>query len=121
LEQDNMRLEQDNTRRRSDGTRSDGAAQRAAEKEQAREVSLRRIGQLFTPYRWPLAVVTAIIVASSVVAMASPFLLREVIDKALPQQNLTLLVWLVVGMVAVAGVTSAFGVVQTWISTKVGQ
>jgi ATP-binding cassette subfamily B protein len=32
-----------------------------------------------------------------------------------------LLVWLVVGMVAVAAVTSAFGVVQTWISTKVGQ
>ena len=82
---------------------------------------MRRIGQLFTPYRWPLAVVTAIIVASSVVAMASPFLLRAVIDKALPEQNLTLLVWLVVGMVAVAAVTSAFGVVQTWISTKVGQ
>jgi len=82
---------------------------------------LRRIGQLFTPYRWPLAVVTAIIVASSVVAMASPFLLRAVIDKALPEQNLTLLVWLVVGMVAVTAVTSAFGVVQTWISTNVGQ
>ena len=32
-----------------------------------------------------------------------------------------LLVWLVVGMVAVAAVTSAFGVIQTWISTKVGQ
>ncbi|HEY2764358.1 MAG TPA: ABC transporter ATP-binding protein [Pseudonocardiaceae bacterium] len=86
-----------------------------------REVSLRRIGRLFMPYRWPLAGVTAIIVASSVVAMASPFLLRAVIDKALPEQNLTLLVWLVVGMVAVAAVTSAFGVVQTWISTKVGQ
>jgi ATP-binding cassette subfamily B protein len=33
----------------------------------------------------------------------------------------TLLVWLVIGMVAVAAVTSALGVVQTWISTKVGQ
>ncbi|MGH3938041.1 MAG: ABC transporter ATP-binding protein [Pseudonocardiaceae bacterium] len=108
--------------RRSDGDpRSVSPAQRSAEKEQAREVSLRRIGQLFTPYRGPLAVVTAIIVASSVVAMASPFLLRAVIDKALPEQDLTLLVWLVVGMVAVAAVTSAFGVIQTWISTKVGQ
>ena len=84
-------------------------------------MSLRRIGQLFTPYRRQLTTVTAIIVASSVVAMASPFLLREVIDKALPQQNLALLVWLVVGMVAVSAVTSAFGVIQTWISTKVGQ
>ena len=93
----------------------------AAEKAQAREVSLRRIGALFTNYRGQLAVVTAIIVASSIVAMASPFLLRAVIDRALPERNLTLLVWLVVGMVAVAAVTSAFGVVQTWISTKVGQ
>ena len=53
--------------------------------------------------------------------MASPFLLRAVIDTALPQQNLPLLVWLVIGMVAVAAITSALGVVQTWISTKVGQ
>ncbi len=93
----------------------------AAEKQQAREVSLRRIGGLFSPYKAQLAVVVAIIVASSVVGMASPFLLRAVLDRALPTQNLALLVWLVLGMVAVAAITSAFGVVQTWISTKVGQ
>jgi ATP-binding cassette, subfamily B, bacterial len=93
----------------------------AAEKAQAREVSLRRIGRLFTPYRWPLAIVTAIIVASSLVGLASPFLLRAVIDKALPERNLQLLAWLVIAMVAVAAITSAFGVMQTWISTKVGQ
>ncbi|BCJ56257.1 multidrug ABC transporter ATP-binding protein [Actinoplanes sp. NBRC 14428] len=58
---------------------------------------------------------------SSVVSMASPFLLREVIDVALPDRNLTLLAWLVAGMVAVAALTSALGVVQTWISTTVGQ
>jgi ATP-binding cassette subfamily B protein len=84
-------------------------------------VSLRRIGRLFTPYRWQLAIVTAIIAASSVVGLASPFLLRAVIDTALPDKNVRLLAWLVAGMVAVAAVTSAFGVIQTWISTKVGQ
>ena len=93
----------------------------AAEKAQAREVSLRRIGRLFTPYRWQLAIVTAIIAASSVVGLASPFLLRAVIDDALPARNVRLLAWLVAGMIAVAAVTSAFGVIQTWISTKVGQ
>ncbi|HZM67876.1 MAG TPA: ABC transporter ATP-binding protein [Nakamurella sp.] len=92
-----------------------------AEKAQAREVSLRRIGRLFQPHGWSLLIVTVIIVASSVVAMASPFLLRAVIDKALPQQNLTLLVWLVLGMLAVAAITAALGVIQTWISTAVGQ
>jgi ATP-binding cassette subfamily B protein len=93
----------------------------AAERKQAREVSLRRIGRLFAPYRWPLAAVVAIIVASSLVATASPFLLRSVIDTALPDRNLTLLSWLVAGMMGVAAVTAAFGVIQTWISTKIGQ
>ncbi len=93
----------------------------AAEKAQARQVSLRRIGRLFTPYRWQMAIVTAIIVASSVVGLASPFLLRAVIDTALPHRDVRLLAWLVIGMVAVAAVTSAFGVIQTWISTRVGQ
>jgi ATP-binding cassette subfamily B protein len=93
----------------------------AAEKAQAGSVSLRRIGALFSAHKTQLAVVTAIIVASSVISMASPFLLREVIDVALPHQNVRLLAWLVIGMVAVAALTSALGVIQTWISTTVGQ
>jgi len=107
----------DNNRGRNHGPRTVTAEQKA----QARDVSLRRIGRLFTPYRWQLAVVTAIIAASSIVGLASPFLLRAVIDTALPDRNLRLLIWLVLGMVAVAAVTSVFGVIQTWISTKVGQ
>jgi ATP-binding cassette subfamily B protein len=91
------------------------------EKEQARAVSLRRIGALFAPHRGPLSVVVATIVASSIVGMASPFLLREVIDVALPQRDVPLLAWLAGGMVAVAAVTAALGVAQTWISTRIGQ
>ncbi|WP_274622862.1 ABC transporter ATP-binding protein [Paractinoplanes aksuensis] len=93
----------------------------AAEIAQAKNVSLRRIGALFTDHRGPLAVVVLTIVASSIVGLASPFLLRAVIDSALPDKNVQLLVWLVIGMVAVAAVTSALGVVQTWISTTIGQ
>jgi len=92
-----------------------------AEKSQARSVSLRRIGRLFRPYKGTLLIVVLIIMASSIISMASPFLLREVIDRALPQHDTTLLVWLVLGMVAVAAVTSALGVVQTWQSSRVGQ
>ena len=93
----------------------------AEEKRQAGEVSLRRIAQLFAAYRWSVLVVVAIIVASSIVGLASPFLLRGIIDTALPQQDLRLLVVLAAGMVVVAAITSVLGVVQTWISTKVGQ
>ncbi|WP_335644190.1 ABC transporter transmembrane domain-containing protein [Arthrobacter crystallopoietes] len=93
----------------------------AAERDQAQHVSLRRIAALFRPYRWQLTLVTAIIIASSVVSMASPFLLRAVIDTALPEQDVRLLVFLTAGMLAVAVITAAFGVVQTWISTRIGQ
>jgi len=92
-----------------------------AEKAQARSVSLRRISRLFHPHRRAIAGVTAIIVASSVLGMASPFLLRAVIDTALPNRDLPLLAMLAGGMVAVAALTAALGVVQTWVSTRVGQ
>jgi ATP-binding cassette subfamily B protein len=92
-----------------------------AEKAQARAVPLRRIGALFVGHRRHLAVVVAVIVLSSVIAMGSPFLLREIIDVALPQSDLRLLIFLVAGMVGIAAATSALGVVQTWISTTVGQ
>jgi ATP-binding cassette subfamily B protein len=93
----------------------------ADERRRASEVSLRRIAGLFTPYRWSVLTVVAIIAASSVVGLASPFLLRGIIDVALPQQDLRLLVLLALAMVGVAAVTSALGVVQTWVSTQVGQ
>src|SRR3954465_11787115 len=93
----------------------------AEEKRQASEVSLGRIARLFTPYRWPVLGVVAIIVAASIVGLASPFLLRGIIDTARPQQDLRLLVVLTAAMVVVAAVTSVLGVVQTWVSTKVGQ
>ncbi|MEW2441003.1 ABC transporter ATP-binding protein [Micromonospora marina] len=101
--------------------RRDGRTVSPAEKAQARAVSLRRIGRLFTAHRGPLAAVVTIIVASSIIAMAMPFLLRTVIDRALPERDLTLLAWLVAGMVAVAAVTAVLGVAQTLISTRVGQ
>jgi ATP-binding cassette subfamily B protein len=95
--------------------------QRQRDREQAKQVSLRRIARLFAPHRYSLVIVIAVIVVSSIVGLASPFLLREVIDVALPQRDVRLLVGLVVGMVVVAAVTAALGVVQTWISTSVGQ
>jgi len=94
---------------------------RAEDAELARRVSLGRIARLFRPHRRPLSVVVAVIVASSIVAMASPFLLRAVIDDALPRRDVRLLALLAGGMIAVAAVTSALGVVQAWISTGVGQ
>jgi len=82
---------------------------------------LSRIARLFRPYRGRLSAVLALIVVSAVLGMASPFLLREVLDKAIPQGDTKLLTWLVLGMIGVSVVTGVLSVAQTWLSNVVGQ
>ncbi len=53
--------------------------------------------------------------------MISPFLLRAVLDQAIPEANTGLLVALVVGMIGIAVATGALGVAQTLLSNTVGQ
>jgi ATP-binding cassette, subfamily B, bacterial len=84
-------------------------------------VPLRRIMRLFRPYRWSLSFVLFLVAASSLVSLVNPFLIREVIDVALPQGRTGLLTVLVVGMIVVSIATSSFSVSQTYVSTKVGQ
>lgn len=82
---------------------------------------LRRILRLFRPYRGRLALVGLLVAASALVSVASPFLLREILDTAIPERRTGLLSLLALGMIAAAVVTSVFGVLQTLISTTVGQ
>ncbi|MFF0303422.1 ABC transporter ATP-binding protein [Streptomyces sp. NPDC004562] len=91
----------------------------AAAAEQPRQV--RRILRLFRPYRGRLAVVGVLVGASSLVGVATPFLLKEILDVAIPQGRTGLLSLLALGMILSAVLTSVFGVLQTLISTTVGQ
>ncbi|MEZ5092845.1 ABC transporter ATP-binding protein [Nocardioides sp.] len=84
-------------------------------------VSLRRVLRLFAPHRARLALVMALIVASSSVGLAQPFLVKRVIDEAIPRQDVALLTWCVLAMVGIAAVSAAIGVLQTWQATTVGQ
>ncbi|MFE9424896.1 ABC transporter ATP-binding protein [Kitasatospora sp. NPDC006697] len=80
-----------------------------------------RILRLFKPYRGRLAVVGLLVAASAVVSVVTPFLLRAVLDTAIPQGRTGLLSLLVLGMIGAAVVNSVFNVLQTLISTTVGQ
>ncbi|MEU5836636.1 ABC transporter ATP-binding protein [Streptomyces diacarni] len=82
---------------------------------------VRRILRLFRPYRGRLTLVGLLVAASSLVSVASPFLLREILDVAIPEQRTGLLSLLALGMILTAVMTSVFGVLQTLISTTVGQ
>ncbi|MFD5544960.1 ABC transporter ATP-binding protein, partial [Streptomyces sp. NPDC127079] len=82
---------------------------------------VRRILALFRPYRGRLAVVGLLVGAASLVSVATPFLLKAILDTAIPQGRTGLLSLLALGMILSAVLTSVFGVLQTLISTTVGQ
>ncbi|CAL9384526.1 Putative multidrug export ATP-binding_permease protein [Streptomyces sp. enrichment culture] len=91
----------------------------AGAEEQPRQV--RRILKLFRPYRGRLAVVGLLVGAASLVSVATPFLLKAILDVAIPEGRTGLLSLLALGMILSAVLTSVFGVLQTLISTTVGQ
>ncbi len=62
-----------------------------------------------------------LIVVGSILSVASPFLLREAVDKGIIGHDLELLSWLVAGMIALAVINGVISVAQTWISNQVGQ
>src|SRR6478736_4672518 len=86
-----------------------------------RKANLRRIIALFRPYRARLGVVLTLIFFSSAIGVVSPFLLRQVLDVAIPQNDVQLLTALVAGMVAIPILTGVIGVWQTLLSNQVGQ
>ncbi|MGJ6980339.1 ABC transporter ATP-binding protein [Aestuariimicrobium soli] len=84
-------------------------------------VSLRRIARLFAPNKGQVTLVMGLLVGASLLGIVPPFLTREIIDHALPDGNLRLLVICTVAMVAVAALAAVFNVLQTWLSTVIGQ
>ena len=84
-------------------------------------VPLGRVLRLFRPYGWQLLFVAFLVAASALVSLVNPFLIREVIDVALPQGRTGMLTVLALAMIVVAVANSSFGVSQTYVSTRVGQ
>jgi ATP-binding cassette subfamily B protein len=80
-----------------------------------------RVVALFRPYHRQLTGLLGLILVSAGLGIVSPFLLREVLDKAIPEKDTGLLTALVAGMVAIPIVTGALGIGQTWLSNRVGQ
>ncbi len=86
-----------------------------------RKAHLHRIFPLFRPYRSQLAVVFALIVVAAALGVVPSFLLRGVLDTAIPQNDTSLLTLLVAGMIAIPIVTGVISVYQTLLSNRVGQ
>ena len=89
-----------------------------AEDIPARRVSLPRVGRLFAPYRVRLSGLLVLICLAAGLGVLSPFLLREVLDTAIPQKDTQLLTLLVGGMIALSIIGGVIGVARRGSQTR---
>lgn len=86
-----------------------------------RHFSIHRVLGLFRHYTDRVIIALGLILLASIIGIAAPFLLRAIIDDALPHRDLRLLTLLATVSIGLACVESAINVVQVLVATKVGQ
>jgi ATP-binding cassette subfamily B protein len=84
-------------------------------------VPLRRIAGLFRPHRGPMTALFTLIVLQAGLGVVSPFLLREILDDALPHRNTLLISLLAAGMIVCSVGSGSLGVATTGLSNTIGQ
>jgi ATP-binding cassette subfamily B protein len=83
--------------------------------------TLRRIAGFFGPYRAQVGLVMVSIVVTSLLGVVNPYLLKLLLDEAIPQRDLGQLNLLVALMIALPIISGLIGVGQTWLNNQVGQ
>jgi ATP-binding cassette subfamily B protein len=84
-------------------------------------IPFRRVAALFGPYKLLVSGVVLASAAQGLTSVMPPFLLRGIIDRALPERSAPLVTVLAVGMLVAAVATAALGVLTTRLATVVGQ
>jgi len=108
-------------KRSADGSDRPSGRRSTAADRPSRPGEVRRVLRLFTAYRGAMSFVGILIVASAVTSLATPFLLRHILDESLPNRDTATTALLAGGMIAVAVITTVLDVVQSRQSTIVGQ
>ena len=83
--------------------------------------TIRRILVFFRPYRAKMAIVLVAIIATSLIGLANPYLLKLLIDEAIPEQDWFKLNLYVGLMIALPILTGLIGVGQTYLNNVIGQ
>ncbi|BCJ36496.1 multidrug ABC transporter ATP-binding protein [Actinocatenispora thailandica] len=94
---------------------------RSKSRESEPGVPVRRIAALFVGYRRRLTGLVALLVLQAGVSVSAPFLLREILDRAIPERDVPLLSLLALGMLASAAGTAMLSAVTNRLSNVIGQ
>jgi ATP-binding cassette subfamily B protein len=89
--------------------------------KERRGQTIRRILAFFRPYRLQVAVVLVAIIATSLIGLANPILLKLLIDEAIPEQDFFKLNLYVGLMIILPIFTGLIGVGQAFLNNLIGQ
>ena len=89
--------------------------------KERRGQTIRRILAFFRPYRLQVAVVLVAIIATSLIGLVNPILLKLLIDEAIPEQDFFKLNLYVGLMIILPIFTGLIGVGQAYLNNLIGQ
>ncbi len=82
---------------------------------------LKRVMGYAAPYRWYIAGMLIIILLSTGMALLTPLIMRDLIDKTIPSGNITRLIWLALALLALPMANSAINVINRRLNVRVGE
>ncbi|MFH5181463.1 ABC transporter ATP-binding protein [Paenibacillus sp. TAB 01] len=86
-----------------------------------KDVSMSRIYGLFRGYGWQLSAIVGLALLGAVIGLVPPLIMKEIIDKAIPQGDKPMLMEMIGLMVLTPLASGLLGVWQNHANTKVGQ
>jgi ATP-binding cassette subfamily B protein len=82
---------------------------------------LKRVLDYAKPYRIQIITMLGLILITSGLGLISPLILRELIDKTLPQKDLNKLIWLAIALLLVPITSGVFRIFQRRLNATVGE
>ncbi|HEX4999927.1 MAG TPA: ABC transporter ATP-binding protein, partial [Terriglobia bacterium] len=83
--------------------------------------TLGRIAAYLRPYTGQILLIGLLLVSSALLNLLPPVLIKRIIDHALPERNVGLLLWLVLAMVAAPGAAGLLDVGEKYLTTLLGE
>ena len=91
------------------------------EKPQVTWQLMRRVLRYSYPYRWQITGMLALILVNTGLTLLTPLILRTLIDRALPDKDLNLLVRLALGLLFIPAIGGLLNVVQRRLNARIGE
>jgi ATP-binding cassette subfamily B protein len=82
---------------------------------------LKRVMRYAAPYRWHIVGMLSIILLSTGMALLTPLIMRDLIDKTIPSGNVTRLIWLALALLALPVLNSAINIINRRLNVYVGE